>query len=172
MDRGGRLAARGRVNPQLLAELLAHPFLRRRPPKSTGREEFGETILAPVLRAGRQRRIPTADLLATCTLFTALAVASACRWVKGPVDEVIVGGGGVRNRTLMGDLAAAFEPAPVRTFDEVGWDSKAFEAVAFAVLAYQTIHGEPANVPAATGARRLVVLGGIIPGKEGGRWIP
>lgn len=172
MDRGGRLAARGTVNPQLLAELLAHPFLRRRPPKSTGREEFGETILARVLRAGRQRRIPTADLLATCTLFTALAVASACRWVNGPVDEVIVGGGGVRNRTLMADLAATFEPAPVRTFDEVGWDSKAFEAVAFAVLAYQTIHGEAANVPAATGARRPVVLGGIIPGKEGGRWIP
>jgi anhydro-N-acetylmuramic acid kinase len=172
MDRGGRLAAAGKVDPQLLAELLAHPFLRRRPPKSTGREEFGEPVLARVLRAGQRRRLPGADLLATCTLFTALAVAGGCRWLPGPVDEVIVGGGGVRNRTLMAQLATVFDPTPVRTFDEAGWDSKAFEAIAFAVLAYQTLHGETANVPAATGARRPVVLGAIIPGKEGGRWIP
>ena len=170
MDQGGRMAARGTVDPKLLTELLAHPFLRRRPPKSTGREEFGASILTCVLRAGRQRRLSTADLLATGSLFTAMAVGSARRWLKGPVDEVIVGGGGVRNRTLMADLAAVFQPTPVRTFDEVGWDSKAFEAIAFAVLAYQTIHGAAANVPGATGARRPVVLGAITPGERTRPW--
>jgi len=170
MDRGGRMAARGRVDPKLLTDLLAHPFLRRRPPKSTGREEFGAAILTCVLRAGRRRHLKTADLLATGSLFTAMAVGGARRWLRGPVDEVIVGGGGVRNRTLMADLASVFQPTPVRTFDEVGWDSKAFEAIAFAVLAYQTIHGAATNVPGATGARRPVVLGAIIPGERTRPW--
>jgi anhydro-N-acetylmuramic acid kinase len=82
------------------------------------------------------------------------------------IDEVVVGGGGIRNRTLMQNLASVFDPIPVRTFDEVGWESKAFEAVAFAVLAYQTIRGECANVPAATGASHPVILGKVVPGSR------
>jgi anhydro-N-acetylmuramic acid kinase len=80
------------------------------------------------------------------------------------VDEVIVGGGGVRNRTVMSTLSSVFSPVPIRTFEAAGWDSKAFEAVAFAVLAYQTFHGEPANVPSVTGASHPVILGSIVPG--------
>lgn len=171
MDRDGRLAAKGRVDSTILAGLLAHPFVRRRPPKSTGREEFGEQILNWIVRAGQRRRLAPADLLATCSRFTAEAVGLARRWLKGPVEEVIVGGGGVYNRTLMADLSSVFHPTPVRRFEDVGWDSKAFEAVAFAVLAYQTVHGEPANVPAATGARRPVVLGSITPGERGTLWM-
>lgn len=177
MDRGGRMAARGTVDAILLQRLLAHPFLRQRPPKSTGREEFGETFLSPLLAAGRRRKLTPEDLLATCSVMTAMAVGMARRWLKNEagrarraapppavIDEVIVGGGGIRNRTLMKDLASVFDPTPVKTFDELGWDSKAFEATAFAVLAYQTIKGECGNVPAVTGATHPVILGKIVPG--------
>ena len=99
-----------------------------------------------------------------------MAVGGARRWLREPIDEVLVGGGGVRNRALMAHLGAVFEPTPVRTFDDVGWDSKAFEAVAFAVLAYQTIRGEAANIPAVTGARRPVVLGAIVPAAKATPW--
>ncbi len=167
MDRNGRLAAKGKVDRRLLADLLRHPFLRQKPPKSTGREEFGETILRRVLTASRAKA-RLADVLATCSLFTALSIGSALHWLTGEVDEVIVGGGGVHNRTLMGHLSLVFAPTPVRTMDEVGWKSRAFEAVAFAVLAYQTIHGTCANVPQVTGAIHPVVLGKIVPGTP--RW--
>lgn len=169
MDRGGRRAAKGTVDARLLAELLAHPFLKQPPPKSTGREAFGDPFVARLLATMRKRRLTAHDVLATCSLFTAVTVSSARRWVGQNLDEVIVAGGGARNRTLMGDLAAVFEPIPVRTLEEIGWDSKAFEAVAFAVLAYQTLHGECTNVPAVTGAAHPVLLGTIVPGKRGPR---
>lgn len=168
MDRNGRMAAGGTADAGLLATLMTHPFIRRGPPKSTGREEFGEAFLTRLLANRRARRLAPEDLLATCSLFTAMAVGTARRWLPGPVEEVIVGGGGVRNRTLMDDMAAVFHPVPVRRLDDLGWKSKAFEAVAFAVLAYQTIHGQSTNVPAATGATHPVILGKIVPG--GARW--
>jgi anhydro-N-acetylmuramic acid kinase len=104
-------------------------------------------------------------VLATCSLFTAITLGSARRWLGGPVDEVLVGGGGVRNRALMSNLSPVFSPVPVRTFEAAGWQSKAFEAAAFAVLAYQTFHGECANVPSVTGASHPVILGTITPGR-------
>lgn len=167
MDRNGRLAAGGRVDPALLTALLRHPFLTRRPPKSTGREEFGEVFLHRLLAQMRRRQLRPEDVMATCTLLTAMAVGGARRWLRGRIDEVVVGGGGARNRTLMRDLAAVFEPIPVRRFEDLGWSGKAFEAVTFAVLAYQTIRGECANLPAATGAAYPVVLGTIVPGNRG-----
>ena len=171
MDRGGKMAAKGTVDAALLASLLAHRFLRQRPPKSTGREEFGESFLARLLAMKRRRSLAATDLMATCSLFTAMAVGGARRWLKGRVDDVIVGGGGVRNRTLMINLAEVFNPIPVRTFEDLGWESKSFEAVAFALLAYQTIHGECTSVPAATGAKHAVILGTIVPGTSGGKTI-
>lgn len=165
MDRGGRLAARGKVAVGVLAKLLAHPYLKRKPPKSTGREEFGDVFVEQILAAQKAHRLKSEDVLATCSLFTAITLGSARRWLNGPVEEVLVGGGGVRNRSLMSNLSSVFSPVPVRTFDAAGWSSKAFEAVAFAVLAYQTFHGECANVPSVTGARHPVVLGTIVPGR-------
>lgn len=167
MDRGGRLAAKGKVAVGLLAKLLAHPYLKRQPPKSTGREEFGDSFVEQILAAQKAHRLKPQDLLATSALLTAITIGSARRWLGGPVDEVLVGGGGARNRSLMSDLSSVFSPVPVRTFDAAGWPGKAFEAIAFAVLAYQTFHGECANVPAVTGATHPVVLGAIVPG--GGR---
>lgn len=163
MDRNGRLAAKGKVAVGLLAKLLAHPYLKRKPPKSTGREEFGDVFVEQILAAQKARRLKPEDVLATSALLTAITIGSSRRWLDGPVDEVIVGGGGVRNRTLMGNLSSVFSPVPVRTFESAGWESKAFEAVAFAVLAYQTFHGERANVPSVTGATHPVVLGAIVP---------
>jgi anhydro-N-acetylmuramic acid kinase len=163
-DRGGKQAAKGTIHRELLAELMAHPFLKRRPPKSTGREEFGEHFTEQLLARQRAYRLRSEDLLATCAYWTAAAVGSARRWLRGGIDEVVVGGGGVYNETVMRHLRTVFRNASVRTFDDVGWKSKAFEAIAFAVLAYQTVCGRPANLPRVTGARHPVLLGVIVPG--------
>lgn len=146
MDRDGKLAQKGRVDTRLMGKLLAHPFLSRRPPKSTGREEFGPSLIDELLVVQQQLGLSMEDLLATCSMWTARAVGTARRWVKGPIDEIVVGGGGVRNRAIMDNMAAVFAPIPVTTFDALGWESKAFEAVAFALLAYQTMMGDRKSV--------------------------
>ena len=165
-DRGGRLAGRGRVVTALLAEWMGHPYFRRRPPKSTGREEFGVPFADAIHAAARRRGIEPHDILATATALTAESIADAYRrFLPGPVDEVIVSGGGAHNRTLMRMLAERLAPAKVLTSDEMGVRGDAREAVAFALLAAETIRGRANNVPGATGARHPVVLGKIVPGR-------
>lgn len=163
-DRDGKQAATGTIHRELLAELMTHPFLKRRPPKSTGREEFGERFIEQLLARQRAYRLRSEDLLATCAYWTAAAVGSARRWLRAGIDEVVVGGGGVYNETVMRHLRTVFRNVPVRTFDELGWKSKAFESVAFALLAYQTASGDCTNLPQVTGARHPVILGAIVPG--------
>lgn len=169
MDREGRLAARGRVDGRLLAKLLAHPYLSQVPPKSTGREAFGSKMLDELLTMQQAQQLAVEDLLATCSRWTAEAVGTARRWISGGIDEVIVGGGGVRNRVIMAHLSEVFTPVPVSTFESHGWDSKALESVAFAVLAYQTAMEQCGNVPSVTGAAHPALLGCIIPSGPG--WI-
>lgn len=166
-DAGGQWARRGTVNARLLADLMAHPLIARRPPKSTGREEFGAGFVRRLLAKQRRARLSTEDLLATCAMWTAEAIGSSRQWVTGDIDDVIVGGGGVYNRAVMGCLRQVFEPAPVLTFDDCGWSSKAFEATAFALLAHDTYHGQCTNVPQVTGARHPVLLGSVVPGRPG-----
>jgi anhydro-N-acetylmuramic acid kinase len=159
-DRDGARAAAGRVDSALVTELLRHPYLALPPPKSTGREAFGDIFVTPLLAryAGRE-----ADLLASLTRFTAESVAAGIRrWVPEPIDEVLASGGGVRNRTLMSALGTALAPIPVRSLAEVGVDPDAKEAVAFAALANETLFGRPGNVPGATGAAGPRVLGKIV----------
>jgi anhydro-N-acetylmuramic acid kinase len=159
-DRDGARAAAGRVDPALVAELLRHPYLGLPPPKSTGREAFGEIFVEPLLAryAGRE-----GDLLASLTRFVAEAVADGIRrWVREPIDEMLVSGGGARNRALMAALGAALAPVPVRSLAEVGVDPDAKEAVAFAVLANETLFGRPGNLPGATGATGPRVLGKLV----------
>jgi anhydro-N-acetylmuramic acid kinase len=159
-DRDGRRAAAGRVDGDLVAELLRHPFLAVPPPKSTGREAFGDVFVQPLLRRYLGRE---ADLLASLTRFVAESVAAGIRrWVTQPIAELLVSGGGARNRTLMADLGAALAPVPVRSLDAVGLDPDAKEAVAFAVLANETLFGRPGNLPGATGAAGPRVLGKLI----------
>jgi len=167
MDRDGKLAMKGTVDTRLLGKLLAHPYLSKRPPKSTGREEFGPALVEDVLELQRQQGITFENLVATCSMWTAKAVATSKRWIQGEIDEVVVGGGGVRNRAIMTHLASVFAPVPVTTFDALGWDSKAFEAVAFAVLAYLTATEQWGNLPAVTGATHPVLLGTIVPSGPG-----
>ena len=176
MDRNGVNASRGKVEEELLKRLMRHSFIRQAPPKTTGREAFGEEFVREVIRSAKRSSIRVQDILATVTAFTAQSIALNCRRFILPkadlpagqagLAEVIVGGGGARNNTLMAMLREALSPIPVLTFEAFDLDSKAIEAMAFALLAYEAILGEPNNPPAATGARRPVVMGKIIPGSS------
>ena len=165
-DTGGSIAAKGHVDPVLLASLLRHPFLKRRPPKSTGREQFGNTHVRPLILEAKKRKVTNADFIATLTTFTAQAVKTSQHFLNGPVDEIILSGGGTRNRVLVQAFRSAFPQTPVETTEAWGWDSKAIEAMAFAIMAYQTIHGTPNNLPTVTGARHPVVMGKVVPGRS------
>jgi anhydro-N-acetylmuramic acid kinase len=159
-DRDGARAGSGRVDPALVAELLQHPFLALPPPKSTGREAFGDVFVRPLLARYPGRE---ADLLASLTRFVAEAVAAGVRrWVDAPLAEVLVSGGGARNASLMVALAETLAPVPVRSLAAEGIDPDAKEAIAFAVLANETLFGAPGNVPGATGAAGARVLGKIV----------
>jgi len=162
-DRDGEWAARGEVDEALLADLMRHPFLALPPPKSTGREEFGEAFATRLLEAAGKRRAE--DLVATVTAFTAVSIAAAYRDFVFPrwgVDEVILGGGGSYNRTLRRWLAERLPHCAVRTHEDFGINGEAKEAIAFALLGNETVLGVPANVPSATGARHAVILGKIV----------
>jgi len=165
-DRGGRLARAGKVDEGLLRRLLQHPFLRRRPPKSTGREEFGERFTDRFVLLGRLAGLADADLVATATAFTARTIADAQKFLPRRVAEAFISGGGARNPTLVRMLEEAWEGIPVRPVEALGWDGRALEAVAFAVLAYQHVKGVPCNLPHVTGAKRAVVLGTVVPGNK------
>ncbi len=168
MDKGGHLAAQGSVDPRLLARLMRHEFLTRRPPKSTGREDFGAPVIDQLLREQRRRKVAPNDLLATCARFAAEAVGTCRRWLPGTVEEVLVCGGGAHNRALMAAMREVFHPAPVDGIEAAGWQGDSLEAVAFAIFAYQTLHGVPSNLPQVTGASHPVVLGQIVPGSGRG----
>lgn len=157
MDPNGELSAQGRVLPDVLASLLDDDYLRLPPPKSTGRERYGHPFAAELLRRHAHRE--TLDLLATVVAFTAHAIADSVR--PFALDELLVSGGGAHNRTLMDLLARLLTGVSVSKVDALGIDVDNKEAVAFAVLAVQALHGEPANVPSVTGAQGRAVLGKI-----------
>jgi anhydro-N-acetylmuramic acid kinase len=163
MDEGGALAAAGQVDPALLERLLDDPFLRRPPPKSTGRERYGmaeaERLVEEWNRAGRE----LADLVATLVAFSADAVAHAVRDFLEPPSVVLAGGGGVRNPALMRALARRFPDAELRTFDDAGVPAAAAEAMAFSLMGRNALLGLSNHLPATTGARHATVLGEIVP---------
>jgi anhydro-N-acetylmuramic acid kinase len=162
-DRDGRLARRGKVHEDLVADLLQDPFFAAEPPKSTGRERFGRPY-AELLHA----RAPGPDGVATAVALTARSVAGAiARWVPER-PEIVVSGGGTHHPELMERLAQALEGAwdqvpRITLFDQLFFPGDAKEAVAFALLGYLTLHGQPGNLPAATGARGARVLGCVTP---------
>ena len=158
-DRGGERAARGRIDEALLAELMRHSFLQREPPKSTGREEFGEPFLAEILRRGTWN---DSDLIATLTAFTVQSIAEGIRrFCPGEFAKLWVGGGGVHNPRIMAGLQHALPGLAVRSLADLGVDPDAREALSFAVLANETLMGRTGNIPAVTRAQRPVVLGKI-----------
>ncbi|MBN8734020.1 MAG: anhydro-N-acetylmuramic acid kinase [Acidobacteria bacterium] len=155
-DRDGRMAARGHVNRPLLSQLLRAPFYRRRPPKSAGREEYGAQFVTRLLATG----LPVNDLLSTAAALTATTIAHAIqRFSTTPADDLIASGGGARNPFLMAQLAAFLPGVRMAMSSEFGLDAHAKEAIAFALLAYETWRKRPSNVPSATGARYASILG-------------
>ncbi len=161
-DRNGSVALRGEVVPELISWMMLHPYVRRRPPKSTGREEFGEMFVKQLLQ--RARRVRPEDLIASVTEFTPLSVFDQYnRYLsrKMNVDEVLVSGGGAHNKAIMQGLQHYFAPARVMRIEKIGVSADAKEAVLFALLANETTHELPSNVPSVTGARRPVILGKI-----------
>jgi anhydro-N-acetylmuramic acid kinase len=164
-DRDGRFAAAGRVDPDLLARLLADPALAQAPPRSLGREQYGTAFVARLLadRPPRSAR-EWDDLFATLAELTARAIADSYeRWVmpRRQVAEVVVAGGGARNPDLLRRLGVAMAPVPVVTSDVRGLSADFKEAIAFALLASARMDGIPANLPEVTGARRRVLLGKV-----------
>ncbi len=160
-DESGAMAAEGMVHPEIVAELLTDQFFRQKPPKTAGREQYGREFVAALL----SRNLSPADTVATATYFTAAAIAEGITRFAGgeddPPAQVIVSGGGVHNKTLLRFLRAELPESEVLRSEVVGIDADAKEAIAFAVLAHETLNGRPANLPAATGAKHPAVLGKI-----------
>lgn len=163
-DRDAHIALNGRTMPELLVRLMREPYLRVKPPKSAGREQFGEAFARGVIAWGNRHFAGPADLVRTVTVFTSLSIADAFRRFVLPrakVDELIVTGGGARNPLMMAQLAAALPGIEVVPASRFGVPLEAKEAFAFAVLAYETYHRRPNNLPSATGAKHPAVLGKI-----------
>jgi len=160
-DEDGRLARQGKVDEQLLRALLDHPFYRIKPPKTAGREQFGEQYAAAIWQQGRDAGLTANDALATVTALTARTLAAA---VPGTCDRVIVSGGGAHNPVLM-DSLRRLQPT-ISPSDEFGLPVDGKEAIVFAVLAFEALAGQPNNLPSATGAAQQVVMGKIAPGKN------
>lgn len=164
-DRDGKIAASGAALAPIISEALRTPFFRRKPPKTAGREEFGREFVARFLR--RCGKAKKQDIVATATAFTARSIADALRRFvvrpAGRYSELVVSGGGARNPTLLAMLADEIRPLGLRlrTSEQFGLPSEAKEAAAFALLAYETWHHRPSNIPSATGARHAAILGKI-----------
>lgn len=163
-DWDGLCAAHGQINRPLLTKLLQLPYLQLPPPKSTGRELFGVQFTENLLQTAMELQLSKEDLLATATAFTAETIIDhyiRCCFTKSSVDEVILSGGGAKNLTLVRMLKQALPQLTWLQPEDFGLRADAKEAVAFAVLANETLCGHPGNLPSATGASHPVILGSI-----------
>ena len=164
-DADGAMAASGRVDDGLLSELLDQAYFRAQPPKSTGRELFGAQFVDPFIDRAQQRGLSSADVVATLTAFTAHSIADQYRrFLPGRPDEVIVGGGGSRNPTLMRLLSELLDPAQIRLHEDFGLPSLGREAIYFALMGHEALHGRANTIPSCTGASHPVVMGKLVPG--------
>lgn len=163
-DQNGDHASSGIVNQSLLDQWLSFPFFKIKGPKSTGRELFGADFVARIIDQAKIDTIRPNDLIATATAFTARSMAMAYADVPYDIDEVIVCGGGAYNKTLLRYLSEALPNIEVTTLEAHGFSSFAKEALAFAILGNERLHGRPANVKSATGAEAYVILGSITDG--------
>lgn len=169
-DKNGEWGAKGKTNNDLLSFMMSHPFLKKPPPKTTGREDFGEIFLNKVLLKSQQLNVPVDDLVATVTAFTLESIIFNYKehiFKRSYPSEIIVCGGGVHNNLIMQTIKKRLPKITISTTDKYGIPSDAVEAVAFAILANETIHGNYSNLPSVTGACRKVILGKIVPGSYG-----
>jgi anhydro-N-acetylmuramic acid kinase len=157
------MANRGELVSGLLKTLLRDNYFSRRPPKTAGREQYGAEYVRALVDHPLAKRAAPEDLVRTATVLTALSILDAVhRFIpRNSIAELIVSGGGARNPLLMAQLESGLSGIRLRRSGEFGVAEDAKEAFAFALLAYQTIHKRPANLPAATGARRPAILGKV-----------
>jgi anhydro-N-acetylmuramic acid kinase len=188
-DAEAEMAARGQLLPALLDALLAEPYFRQAPPKSAGREQYGKAYVEKILAWGRRHRARPEDLVRTATVLTALSIAGALnRWVlppqrkgpapaastsrrvnqgtfspsiRSPIVQLLVSGGGARNPLILAQLSAALAGIEVLPTETLGLPGDAKEAFIFALLADETLHRRPSNLPSATGAACPAILGKI-----------
>jgi anhydro-N-acetylmuramic acid kinase len=166
-DKDSQMALRGRLLPKLLNELMEDPYLQKQPPKTAGREQFGQSCTQKILSWANRRRAKPEDVVRTATVFTSLSIANAFQQFVLPrtrVDELIVSGGGAHNSLMMVYLSAILG-FPLIFSGELGVKPEAKEALAFAVLAYESYHGRANNLPSATGAHHPAVLGKLVHGR-------
>ena len=163
-DRNAEMAKRGKLLPHLLEDLLRDKYFVKPPPKTAGREQYGEKYVRNLLAHRQARRAREEDVIRTATILTALSIVDAFhRFIlpRTKVSELVVSGGGAHNPLLMAQLEVALPQIRVRTSGALGVPEDAKEAFAFAWLGWETLHRRPANVPGATGARQAVVLGKV-----------
>jgi anhydro-N-acetylmuramic acid kinase len=163
-DAEAQMASQGHMLPALANSLLAENYFRQAPPKSAGREQYGKAYVEKILAWGRRHRARPEDLVRTATIVTALSIADALnRWVirRTPLAQLIASGGGARNPLILAQLSAALAGIEVVTTEALGLPGDAKEAFIFALMADETLHGRPSNLPSATGARRPALLGKI-----------
>jgi anhydro-N-acetylmuramic acid kinase len=163
-DRNAEMAAKGNLLPQLLQSMLREKYFSRQPPKTSGREQYGEGYVSQLLSHEEARLAKPEDLIRTATILTALSIVDAFhRFIaqKAKIGELIVSGGGAHNPLLMAQLQSGLSGIRVREAGDLGVSGDAKEAFAFAVLACETLRKQPANVPGATGAKKAVVLGKV-----------
>jgi anhydro-N-acetylmuramic acid kinase len=163
-DRNAEMARRGKHLPRLLEEWMRDKYFRKPPPKTAGREQYGEKYVRGLLAHREVRRARAEDVIRTATILTALSILDAVhRFIlpRTKVSELIISGGGAHNPLLMAQLEAALPQIEVRRSGALGVPEDAKEAFAFAWLGWETLHRRPANVPGATGAKRAVVLGKV-----------
>ncbi|WP_027340771.1 anhydro-N-acetylmuramic acid kinase AnmK [Halonatronum saccharophilum] len=163
-DKDGKLGGKGKVIPHLLDELMSTPYIQAKPPKTTGREDFGLQFSKKLFTRCRELGIKDEDMVATVTAFTARSIAyNYKRWVmpKNNLDGVIIAGGGSYNPTLINMIRKELDGVTVRLQEDLGYSSDAKEAIAFAILANETINGNSNNVPSVTEADKPVIMGKI-----------
>ncbi|MEM0085066.1 MAG: anhydro-N-acetylmuramic acid kinase [Candidatus Methanomethylicia archaeon] len=163
MDLNGEIAAKGKVNEVLLNYMMKHPYLKKKPPKTTGREEFGESYVKKIIGKAREMNLKWEDIIATATYYTAKTITeSYIKYLPEKPDEIIIGGGGSRNRVLMEMIKELNPKTKISLHEDYGIPSQAKEPLVMIILANETISGFPNNVPSATGALERVVMGKII----------
>ena len=165
-DDGGKIAESGKIDKSLLEWLLSHPYIEETPPKTTGRETFGEGFGKEVVRRGMDLGLTPEDLVATVTAFTVESIVLNYEefvFPYGKIDEVILGGGGAFNNTMVKLLKKRVHPIKISTHADYGIPPQAREALTWAVLGDETLCGTPSNLPHITGATKKVLQGTLTP---------
>ena len=161
-DRDGQIASQGCIHPQLISKWMDHPFIKEVPPKTTGREDFGQQFAMQTIKDSKDYKLSNTDIVATVTEFTAQTIFYHYQTFLLPyhkIEKILVSGGGIHNRTLIKRISDLFDPISI----ESAPFNDAKEAIAFAVLANEAIHGHTGNLPQVTGATASVILGKFVP---------